>query len=590
MRLPQTQAFHDSKIKNYVSLGLLLPLSLNLSFLGWPSAAWAGPCAALTSEQTYTSCPLPDSHFISVKDSPFCATGAGAAQASPKKNDDTFAIQSALNAALACRVPLYFPPGYYYVTKSLYLAGHSTNGAWRSGAEIYGTSMSFIEGLLSEPYPVFDATGLDWGKIHDLSISVNSTPWWNVGKATTGILLGVPQKALSTANESAMTGCNVTLEKVSVSASYPAVAAVINAGSDAMRVIKSQFTGPTSMVLSATNVTGVLSKFSSPLLADGVSAYQNGTMSQIYDSNFISTTGTGLWIDGFDAVSLQTSYFNTGGTSTSAIRVTAQAEHSGYIEARTNSLYINNVRQEPNGNTAPLMYFLDLQPGVHTEHGAISGVSHVTKGAYVHLSAGSSMNSYDLNFLGDNNAPIFDGDLDSSRNHQVGTLLNSTIRTFGGLPSFLGAGSVANSLTAYYGPPWNAPDGAFSSIVQQNQTILGTVALTSIEPNPPGGRGLQYLVLDLHNGPGQTRTYNVNWPSPLADPQHTAINCEVVDNVAGTNATAYNAPSPPPGSGSFLAKQGSIFGKTSTGFTINVSNSDPALDHWGELDCMAISK
>ena len=575
---------------SYLGLGVIAQC-LSLS-------AQADSCTPLKREQIYNDCNsvgLPaGTKLISVKDTPFCAAGSG-----QNGNDDTAAIQSALNAALVCRMPLYFPAGYYFVTQSLYLAGHSQGyqrsnptypgKARRTGAEIYGTAMSMVVGQLTEPFPVLDATGLNWGKIHDLTVWANFSPFGSAGKATTAILLGVPGTP-SAEGDNAMTGCNVTLERVAAHAISPAMYAVVNVGSDAMRMVKSQLAGPNAMVLSASNVTGITSKYNSPLIGDtsGSNPYQNGTMAQIYDSNFLSDTGgtTGLWIDGFDAVSIMTSYFNTSGTSTSAIQVTAANN-----VARTNSLHLFNVRQETNGNSSPLVYFLDLQSGVHTEHGDISGVAHVKSGAYVHIAPGASLSSYRINLAIDGGLPLIDGDVSSDGSHQVGDLINSVVvspQNTNGTPSFLGSGSAANTLVSYNGPPWFAPLGAFSSVSQKNQTLLGTVSLSSVAPSPPGGRGLQYVSQGLHNGPGQTRTYFVAWHTPLADPQHTVINCELIENAPATPPTGFNSASVIANTG--LSKPGPLFGKTAAGFTVNITNSDLNSDRSGELDCMAISQ
>ena len=419
-------------------------------------------CVRPTSEVTYATCPLSGLTEIIVTNAPFCA-GGGVNGSS----DDTYAIQNALNAGLACRLPVYFPAGYYYVSKSILLNGHPANSTqWQEGALVHGAGLlSIITGTLTQSYPVIDATGYNYGKIQDLSVIA-------AGQATTALLLGVP-------GTSGTSGGTVTLDRASFGGGT--IAAAINLGSDLMRVVGCSFNGPTGLIISAANFLGVKSQFNSPLVADSANAYQNGTIARVTDSNFGATTGSDIWIDGMDSVSLSSNYFHVGGSGTSGIKVTAQKTSTGYV-ARGDSLYVFNSRLEVS-TTAPASYFLDLSPGVNTQKGTITGVPQVTGlGAYIHLPAGSGMDGYDLNFSTDNAFPLIDGDIVGGV-HQVGAQTNSVINA-PGVTGYLGAGSSANTLIAYYGKYWSYPAGAFNSIVSGNLSFMGTPIQVAGEISP----------------------------------------------------------------------------------------------------------
>jgi len=535
------------------------------------SAAYSS-CTPPTTEQIYTTCPEPNASVISVTDSPFCASAQGDAA-----HDATVAFQSALNAAQVCEVPVNVPSGYYFISQSLHLAGDEPSTVTPYPVELsgYGGNAN-VEGALTENYPLIDATGCENCKIHDLYLTANPPSLGGIASAT--ILLG----ATSPNN----LGNNVVLYNLFIESNAPAVASLVNEGSDRMDLRNSGGNGPNEIIISAANIAGVNSKFN-VLVANTSSAYQTPISASLEDDEFGSAgysssapnglplDGTGIWMDDITSLSLQSVYVNSANNSSSAIKMTAQKDANNNYIITNDTLYMDDFREEPNGLAAgQTLHAIDIEPGVDTQHGFISGVLDAagTNGSYIYLPVGAKMDSYKVNAGIGNAFPLIAGDIDSNGNQQVGVVVNSEFNA-PGVAGFLGAGSEANKLIAYYGKPWTYPPGAFASIINGDSDVLGPgVTLTSIDSNNGGGGGLIYQNTGANVAPGQNRDYTVAFPTALNNPTHTVVNCEVID----TN-------SPP-----CLVKFG-VGAKTANGITVTVKNTC-TVQATGTINCTEISQ
>jgi len=588
-------------------------------FFGIPSRAAYAQCTPPATAQIYTRCPEPSATVLHAKDATFCAKGDG-------QTDDTNALQSFFNAVLECRIPGEIDSGDFLVTKSLYVQGQGpTPNTWDVAAQIYGNGPGTrIIGTVPN-YAVLDLTNFNYGKLSDMTIIANPP---SVAAMFMGVPAGTPTCVNGTCNYSATSGGTIVLRDITAVAYAPAVAALVDAGADAPTFDRVNLTGPIAMALTATDPLGVQSEYNTLLIAQTPDPYQNGTSYKIIDSSLTATASTALLINGMDAVRVKSSQLINTGTSSSAIKVTSDYNPTtGTYVQRGDALFLSGVVQKVINDTSSNIYFVDLGSGTNTQHGDIQAIPAAQDTAIFHIPSTSSINTYDINVGSNIYSSLVVGDVDSSGNQSVGALINSVVSSpsagdlgtssssntimtgqenevmpqtttsstssppttkgplqfrpmMGRLSSQVQTAGIASSepqASPMIGKPvlynqkqWSAPSGSMSQMQNLSNNIFGPgVIFTSLTPST----GLNYQICPVTVGPGQNLTQTFSWTISENNPSGAVYKCDVIDSVAP----------------SALIDNG-MGGVTSSGFTMNITNTDTVNTHTGEVDCTAISQ
>jgi len=236
--------------------------------------------------------------------------------------DDQQAINSLADACRTNAIPIYFPPGDYYVTVSLNFSNANNDTSDTMGWTISGAGQEStqISGYLSSAYSIVDMTDNENSVLRDIRIYGESG-----GSQICGVLHGQVGTNLALRNK---------LESVLIDGTY-SEAGYINVGADLSLLSHCYISGPIGALYS--NVTDGIS---GSVLASAYNTLADGDATLNFIDNNCWIAGTGGDTEGWDAaiamhecekIVIHQSYIAQTSSATSGICVTGASGTSNDI-------------------------------------------------------------------------------------------------------------------------------------------------------------------------------------------------------------------------------------------------------------------